>query len=367
MLRGVQVGELGGGLLAVHLHHEAVRERLRGDVAAGQRRPLRLNLRGDALEVDTWQRHQDHLAVLAVLRLRQEVGGDEGVGGVLVGDDEHLRGPRGHVDAHHRLAVLQRHLRRRHKLVPRPEDLRHLGAGVGAVGHGGHGLCAARLENVGDARLLGHVEHLRADGAVLHGGGGHYQRAAPGDLRRHRQHQRRRRQHRRPARHVQPHRRDRPSNAAADNSRHGLNLQRLCLLLSHVERVNVVVRHVERSLHLRVQSGLRNVLNGNHNAIKINAIELGGVFLNCSVPLSPHVLADGAHDSHDRAEVDAGALADRRTLLLRELRIFICLHGRSCGRHTHSLVRSCPGLLTAGRADTLCSNCARKAARRRQV
>lgn len=61
-------------------------------------------------------------------RLREQVRGDEADGRLLVRDDKHLRGPSGHVDGHHRLAVLQQHLGRRHVLVAGPENLVHLRA-----------------------------------------------------------------------------------------------------------------------------------------------------------------------------------------------------------------------------------------------
>ena len=92
-----------------------------------------------------------------------------------------------HVNGHHGLTVLQHHLACRHILVPRAQDLVHLHtvlhpigthifnyasicssarrdaclwAGGRAIGHGGHCLRAASLENVCHPRLLRAVEHF---------------------------------------------------------------------------------------------------------------------------------------------------------------------------------------------------------------
>lgn len=88
-----------------------------------------------------------HLAVRAVLSLREEVHRHVVRVGAGVGDDEHLGGPRGHVDGHHGLAVLQEHLGGRDELVAGAEELVHL---VG--GPGGRSEAAALTVSTGQAQ-----------------------------------------------------------------------------------------------------------------------------------------------------------------------------------------------------------------------
>ena len=74
-----------------------------------------------------------HLAVWAVLSLRQQVSCNVSRGGGSVCNDQHLRGAGRHVHGDHGLAVLQRHLGSCHILVARAKDLVHLRQGLTGI------------------------------------------------------------------------------------------------------------------------------------------------------------------------------------------------------------------------------------------
>ena len=110
--------------------------------------------------------------------------------------------------------------------VARTKYLRHLGNALGAIGHGGDGLCAADLEYRADAAQLGGHQHCSAGAAVaLRRRAQHALRASRED-RGNRQHDHRRRQGRRSRWHIQSDGLNRARHALAAHARLGLDAER---------------------------------------------------------------------------------------------------------------------------------------------
>ena len=86
-----------------------------------------------------------------VLGLGEQVGGDERRACRLVGDDQHFRRARGHVERGAVGVGCDDLLGRGDPRIARAEDLVHLGHRRRAVGHRGDGLRAAELEDLVDA------------------------------------------------------------------------------------------------------------------------------------------------------------------------------------------------------------------------
>ena len=146
---------------------------------------------------------QDGLAVVPVLGLRQQIGGDEFRPGAVVGQHHHLRRACRQVYGHG-LGAYQL-LGAGDVPVSRAEDFFHVRDAFRAVGHGGHGLRPADGEDAVDAAQVGGEKHLGGDLPAAPGRGAEYDLAAPGDPGGEGEHQHRREERGIAARDVEPH------------------------------------------------------------------------------------------------------------------------------------------------------------------
>ncbi len=164
MLGGDPVGD-GHRLVQVvgNQDHPPLGKRGAGDLGPAQLFKLRFQFRrhlsGDLLAGG--DQHGERQRV--VFGLGQEVGGDMGGVGVLVGDDQHLAGAGDHVDLHP-----PRHLPLGlgDELVAGADDHIRPGHGFGAEGQRGDGPRRTRLVDLGDADLLGGHQQRRVHRAV---------------------------------------------------------------------------------------------------------------------------------------------------------------------------------------------------------
>ena len=252
-------------------------------------------------------------------------------GRVLVRDDQHLRGTRGHVDGHHSLRVLERHLRRRHELVPRAEDLVNLGAGLRPVAHRRHGLGTASLENVRHPRLLGHVQHLGYHGPVLLRRRGENHVFTPGDHGGDGEHERGGREHGGPPGHVQAHGADGPAHPSAPHARHGLHVHVRDVLLRLVELFDVCERHVEGFSDVIVEDRVGEVGDLHDDGVEVHAVELGRVLPDGGVTPGGDRVHDGRDGAEDGGEVHPRALEDLDALLGVEVVVDVGADGHLIG------------------------------------
>ena len=104
------------------------------------------------------------MAILVVLGLAEQVGGDDAGVALAVGDDQDLAGTGHHVDGH---LAEDLPLGLGHEGVAGADDLVHAGDALGAVGQGGYGLGPAHAEDAVDARRSGRrPRYWRGDLAV---------------------------------------------------------------------------------------------------------------------------------------------------------------------------------------------------------
>ena len=170
VLRSVGVGKGNHGVDVVKYHDAAVGKRACGDIGTGQQSELTRYLGVDLLGKFLTAAYEQRLAVGAVLGLGEEVGRHEVGTGAVVGHDHHFGRACGHVDGG---ALCTDHLLGLgHVAVAGAENLEHALNALGAVGHGGNGLCATQFIYGAYATLLGSVEHYGiylASGAVAWG------------------------------------------------------------------------------------------------------------------------------------------------------------------------------------------------------
>ena len=227
MFRRVLVADAHGFVHVPDQDGDGVGDGAPDDVNAGQGHglPVHLVLDGPELLLVEVDRDEDHLAVDAVLGLRQEVRGYEGRVRVPVCDHEHLRRAGRHVDAHAGVGVVAHiHLARGHELVSGAEDLVHLAHALGTVRHGGDSLRATSKDYALSADLVSDVDNFRSYATVgsrrrseddllaasYHGGNTQHERRTGKDSR--------------ATRDVQSHAFDRSRKPAADDAGHRLNL-----------------------------------------------------------------------------------------------------------------------------------------------
>ena len=199
-----------------------MRQRLARDLGARQRRDLAFDLDRHRIEQGRIVAEQDHLRIRPVLGLRQQVGGHEHRVGAGVGDDQHFRRPRRHVDRRPVRALGCLPLGLVDPGIAGAEQLlatRHAGR---AQAHRGDRLRPAELEDARVRRVGRGDQHRGIGAAVAARRRAQHDLAAAGELRRDRQHQRSRRQGRAAGRHVQPDRADRPQHALAAHARRGV-------------------------------------------------------------------------------------------------------------------------------------------------
>ena len=170
VLRSVGVGKGNHGVDVVKYHDAAVGKRACGDIGTGQKGELTRYLGIDLLGKLLTAAYEQRLAVGAVLGLGEEVGRHEVGTGAVVGHDHHFGRACGHVDGG---ALCTDHLLGLgHVAVAGAENLEHALNALGAVGHGGNGLCATQFIYGAYATQLGSVEHYGiylASGAVAWG------------------------------------------------------------------------------------------------------------------------------------------------------------------------------------------------------
>ena len=304
VFRSVLVAELHGLLDRLDLHGDGVGDRATDNLDARKLHGLTVELVLDSLkvllvEVDG---DQDDLAVNTVLGLGQEIRGNESGVGILVGDDENFGGAGGHVDADGGVGVVaDEHLGGGDELVTGAENLVDLGDALGAVGHSSHGLSTAGKHDGLGANLVSDVYNLGSDGAVSAGRRGEHNLLAAGYHGGNTEHEGGAREDGGTTGDVAANSLNGARETAADNTRHGLDLKRLLLLLGSVELADVLEGHVNsrdgflRELHELLGEG--RLQDGASK--RSGLLELVSVGQNSLVTVLADVLDDGDNDLVD--------------------------------------------------------------------
>ena len=160
VLRGVLIGdEACLGQIFTH-NRQAGGQGLLGDLGTGELRQLSGQLGVYSIGDDAARGHQHHLRIRAVLGLREQIGGDEGRIGGLIGDNQHLRGAGRHVDG----GTAKIHADLAFGLgdpgVTGAEDFVDLADRIGAIGHGGDRLGATHGVDLTDTAEGGGIDDL---------------------------------------------------------------------------------------------------------------------------------------------------------------------------------------------------------------
>ena len=305
VLRGHGVCDLNAaGEIVRHDDLAVVLDRGAGDLPALQSGKLGFDLRLHRFGQRLGIRHQHRAGQHVVFGLGQHIRRDKAGVGLAVRQHQHLAGPGDGVDGH--LAV-DLALGLGHVGVAGTHDLVHPRDGLGAEGHGGHGLGPARLEDPGDARDLRRGEDRGVDPAVLSAGGAHDDLAAAGDLRRH---------------HVHHHRGGVGGGAGGDVKARALDGQHLLphdhtagageekavsqLLFVVLADVALGQTQGVEKLRLGFGHGLVDLRLGHQHGIQLCPVKFLGVFQNRGVAVDSHILQDGGdHAGH----VDLGLVA----------------------------------------------------------
>ncbi len=240
-------------------------------------------------------RDEQGLRIGTVFGLREQIGGDEIAAGGVIRNHHDLGHAGGQVGGRARGVLRDQHFGGGHEGIARPENFVALGYGRRAVGHGGDGLSAARLEHLIDAGLARGDQHRRIGGAVARGRRAHHPHRAAGDGGGNREHDGGGRQRGGTRRHIQPDRTDGNADALAEHPRRGLHTQRRRGLRG-MELPHIVDRPFNRGDLHSVQGslGIREFLRRHAQRVRAHTVELFREGENGAVALAAHRIDDAS-------------------------------------------------------------------------
>ena len=268
-------------------------------------------------------RHQQDLAVHAMLGLRKQVGRHEYRIGTGVSQYLHLRRSGGHVNGY----IMKRHLLlgRHDVLIAGAEYLIHFGHAFRTVGHGANGLHTARLENTVHSSHTGCAKDGRMHLAVAPRRRAKHDFTASGNLGRCGQHQHRGEKRCRPSGYVKPH----PfyGNGFLPTGHPGTDFHlRRFKALGSVELPYIVVRQAQGILQFRRHQtfGLVHFFFRDGQTLQFHMVELLFVGHDGAVAARLHVVQHPAYGFTQRVHVHYGTFQQFVPFFF--LRIFYHIH-----------------------------------------
>ncbi len=260
-----------------------------------QRLQLPVDRRLDRIRQHNAVGDEDGLGAGIVFGLGEQVGGQPIGIIVAVGDDEHFRGPRDHVDAD---SAEDLALGGGDEGIARAGDLRDGRDGLCTIGKGSDGLCAADAINLVDARNARGGENGRVDRTLL-GGNDHDDTRHAGHLGRHRIHQNGARIARRAAGNVEADGVDRRP-ARAETHADIVLVDVVLRLLTGVVLFDALRGKFQRSDDLRinrVKGGVDFLERDAHGGGRqIEAVKFSGIVGERLVAARAHIIDDRAHN-----------------------------------------------------------------------